>query len=187
MAAETGRPRAQRKTPEQIAILERVFRKTCAYPYTGEALAASFLTGLEPRQVTSWFERQRTKLDDYELDNGFECQDPTAARRMRRTYQLDPEAFVRGVIFGEINPRTGNRRAERKRPRVSLVKTWKAWERAREAEDGGAQDHEGAEAGPWNENDDSDEIDEWSRLVPLDYAAHRRAFEGPMAVFDQSD
>lgn len=145
----------QRKTPEQIALLEKLFRKTGAYPYTGEQIAAAFLTGLELKQVRSWVEEQRKKAlqrDEYAFVDFWDAEpppDPQASRRMVIAYKRDPKAYARELVFGETDVCSGQslgkwdvvtpfglvtkprcRVAESFLDRVSFVEEWEARERA---------------------------------------------------------
>lgn len=167
-AAENGRSRAQRKTPEQVALLNKLFRKAGARPYTGEQIAVAFLTGLELKQVKTWFENERKKY--LQNDPYGECdfwpqvppQDPTASRLMVLEYDRDRQAYARQLVYGERDACTGShldgsddeswmkpgfRVAASPLGRASLVRDWEAWEREH------ARADDEAEAG-WEEEDD---------------------------------
>ncbi|KAI7772999.1 hypothetical protein LA080_012504 [Diaporthe eres] len=101
----SGRPQAQTKTSEQIALLNYAFRETCGYPYTGEVLPLAFLSGLQVEQVKTWFENQRRKYTD-EGDSlavsppeifGMQGQDTKNAATMTRQYNKDPEGYARSL------------------------------------------------------------------------------------------
>lgn len=166
-AAANGRPRAQRKTPAQLELLGKVFRKTGARPYTGEQLAAAFLTGLTMEQVRNWFENERKKYlknDEYGALDFWDQnpeQTPNESRLMILHFNKGPEAYARSLVFGERDVRTGDVLGEwdvglgPRRcgcyaedmsliGRVSLVKAWNAWEGARAGQEVnvGEQQHE---------------------------------------------
>lgn len=114
-AAEAGRPRAQAKTREQVALLEYAFAATFAYPYTGELLPLAFLSGLEVKQVKAWFENQRKKcakdeewmaLQQPEIF-GMKGQDTKDAAAMMREYNKGPREYARSFVMWERCVRTG--------------------------------------------------------------------------------
>ncbi|KAK7697936.1 hypothetical protein SLS64_013023 [Diaporthe eres] len=114
-AAKAGRPRAQTKTREQIALLEYVFATTFGYPYTGEVLPLAFLTGLQVKQVKAWFENQRKKcvqdedflaLQPPEIF-GMKGQETKDAAAMVREYAKDPKGYGRSFVMWERCVRTG--------------------------------------------------------------------------------
>lgn len=115
-ASQNGRPRAQAKTREQVRLLEYVFATTHGYPYTGEVLPLAFLSGLQVKQVKSWFEYQRKKcVDDEDFSVlqppeifGMEGQDTKDAAAMMRKYNKDPKEYARSLVMWERSVRTGN-------------------------------------------------------------------------------
>ncbi|KAL8284125.1 hypothetical protein RQP46_004874 [Phenoliferia psychrophenolica] len=62
-AAAEGRPRAQRKTPAQLALLEESFEDD-AYPTPLELMRLAALTDLKDQQVKDWFLNTRKKHHD---------------------------------------------------------------------------------------------------------------------------
>ncbi|CAJ2504298.1 Uu.00g116920.m01.CDS01 [Anthostomella pinea] len=62
-AHESGRPRAQAKTPRQLGLLEASFAAD-HYPTTTQMIILTHQTGgLRPKPVKDWFESQRRKLE----------------------------------------------------------------------------------------------------------------------------
>lgn len=139
-----------------------VFEKTGARPYTGEQIAAAFLTGLELKQVRSWFENERKKClkDDEDAEVDFwpqdPQQDPTDSRLMVLHYNRDREGYARELVFGERDVRTGHplgewdpslgrlarcRTADSLIGRVSLVRAWNRWERERRRDHADSEEH----------------------------------------------
>ncbi|KAG6355074.1 hypothetical protein INS49_004155 [Diaporthe citri] len=114
-AAENGRPKAQTKTREQIALLEYAFATTFGYPYTGEVLSLAILTGLQVKQVKSWFENQRKKrAEDNDLLAlqqpeifGMRGQETKDAAAMVRQYNKDPKGYARSLVMWDRCVRTG--------------------------------------------------------------------------------
>lgn len=133
-ATENGRPRAQTKTREQVALLEYAFAQTRGYPYTGEVLPLAFLSGLQVKQVKSWFEYQRKKCyqDGDEMcleppeESGMKVQDTKDAAAMMRQYKKDPKEYARSLVMWERSVRTGNHGPPEvlQRPRPYFKKYW---------------------------------------------------------------
>ncbi|KAG8162462.1 hypothetical protein KVR01_008227 [Diaporthe batatas] len=135
-AAENGRPRAQAKTREQVALLEYAFAQTHGYPYTGEVLPLAFLTGLQVRQVKSWFEHERKKcvadedflpLQPPEIF-GMLGQATKDAAALVRLYNKDPRECARSLVMWERCVRTGHdggpESETMQRPRPYYKKYW---------------------------------------------------------------
>jgi hypothetical protein len=112
VAREEGRPRAVRKTPEQLERLRESWEDD-PYPTVGETIILVHSTGLEPKQVKAWFDNERKKADK-RGETMFTRNEPTDmndAARMWRAYKKDPEGYVKALTSGEISPRTGQRQA----------------------------------------------------------------------------
>ncbi|POS70907.1 hypothetical protein DHEL01_v210701 [Diaporthe helianthi] len=133
-ATENGRPRAQTKTREQVALLEYAFAQTHGYPYTGEVLPLAFLSGLQVKQVKAWFEYQRKKcvvdqdflaLQPPEIF-GMKGQETKDAAAMMRQYNKDPKEYARSLVMWERCVRTGNYAVPEmlQRPRPYFKKYW---------------------------------------------------------------
>ncbi|KAK0459139.1 uncharacterized protein EV420DRAFT_1538535 [Desarmillaria tabescens] len=60
---DRGQPRQTKKTPEQLAVLEASFEMDCT-PSVQEQIWLIQETGLTRRQIVSWFDYQRKKLED---------------------------------------------------------------------------------------------------------------------------
>lgn len=96
-------------------MLNYAFRETCGYPYTGEVLPLAFLSGLQVKQVKTWFENQRRKYTD-EGDSlavsppeifGMQGQDTKNAAATTRQCNKDPKGYARSLVMWERRVRTG--------------------------------------------------------------------------------
>ncbi|KAI0008647.1 hypothetical protein F4779DRAFT_426222 [Xylariaceae sp. FL0662B] len=104
-ARERGQPRARAPTRKQLRLLEEAFDED-AYPYTGTIILLTYQTGLQPKQVKSWFDNRRRRLarkGEYMFSMNFD-QDPALAATMWRDYQKDPEAYAREIFLGMRAP-----------------------------------------------------------------------------------
>ncbi|KAK0102022.1 hypothetical protein ONS95_001173 [Cadophora gregata] len=107
MAAEAGRPRATKKTPEQLAMLQESISDD-PYPSPGESILFAHCTGLELKQVKQWFENERTqavKNGEMLLTRNGDA-DAHATKKLIAMYKKDPSGTVKRLKKGKINPVT---------------------------------------------------------------------------------
>jgi hypothetical protein len=110
VAREEGRPRAVRKTPEQLERLRESWEDE-PYPNVGETIILVHSTGLEPKQVKAWFDNERKKANKKgePMVTRNTPTDMNDAARMWRAFKKDPEGYARALTSGEISPGTGQR------------------------------------------------------------------------------
>lgn len=98
-----GRPLFVRKTEKQLAMLKESF-KDDPYPCVGEQILLVHETGLQPKQIKSWFDSQRVQA----IKRGEELwtaneNNHYGGTRMWRAYDKDPEGYVKLLTSGKIS------------------------------------------------------------------------------------
>lgn len=148
-ARETGKPRAVRKSPEQIKILEEFFEKEQC-PYPGDMMLLAYETKLDPIKLRQWFGNQKSKLYkqgwEYDGPNIFEP-NPRNAKNMWNEYKKNPRQYAKDLWDTKVCRLTGRRMEA---PTLSLWRSPTAWN-AKFGSDG---------------NEDEEERWQWYRTRP---------------------
>lgn len=87
----------QRKTPEQLKILEDHYLVT-PLPHPNVVIFMAYKTGLEPRQIKAWFENKRGKEDAIYVEAGYKEVSKEEAARIWRAYKKDPVGYTKWVV-----------------------------------------------------------------------------------------
>lgn len=92
---ESGKPRANRKTPQQLEMLHKSFKET-PYPQAMVSIVLVYETGLSAGQIKKWFQNERCKRG---VTGGWKGagKDVHVAARWWREYRREPERIY-GVV-----------------------------------------------------------------------------------------